>query len=539
LVKVSVIVPVYNPGSNIDQCISSLLGQSLPDDEYEVIFVDDGSTDETPARLDELAREHANVHVEHIPNSGWPGRPRNIGMDMAQGEFVYFVDNDDRLGPEALERLYAYAGEHESDVVIGKVVGHGKFVARSLFRGNEPEVTLDWPPLLRLLTPHKLFRKSLLTEHGIRFPEGKRRLEDHLFVVHAYFHAQRISVLADYPCYHWIHRAQEVNASWQRLDPVGYFANMREVLDLVAEHTEPGPLRDRMFAHWYRSKMLARVGGGPFVRREPRYRHDLYEEIRRLALERYGPDVDSFLPFHLRLRSYLLREGRYEALGALAEFENEVRAEARLREIRWDGGCAELEFEASVTGLRDPVLFERRGARMYWVPPAKLAGEFPEDMLDATEELEKRVVHALLRSNRNKAEYVQPTRAEMVLLRAPGGGAARRPVMIGVADIDPRTAAAGAPVRAGDWQVNVQVGVADFVEIAEAFTRPDRGPLSRLRRPEPRRLILTATRDGRLVERAELKRRVTKRLPELTKRFRRFRRRGRAAIARVRRRAAA
>src|SRR3954469_2556815 len=501
-----------------------------------MIFVDDGSTDETPARLDELAREHANVHVEHIPNSGWPGRPRNIGIDMAQGEFVYFVDNDDRLGPQALERLYEYAGEHDSDVVIGKVVGHNKFVARSLFRANEPEVTLEWPPLLRLLTPHKLFRRSLLTEHEIRFPEGKRRLEDHLFVVHAYFHARRISVLSDYPCYHWIHRAQEVNASWQRLDPVGYFDNMREVLDLVAEHTEPGPLRDRMFAHWYRSKMLARVGGGPFVRREPQYRHDLYAEIRRLALERYGPEVDDFLPFHLRLRSYLLREGRYEALAALAEFENEVHAAATLREIRWNDGCAELELEASITGVRDPVLFERRGARMYWVPPEKLKGEFPDEMLDVTDVLGKRVVHVLLRSKRNKAEYIQPTRAEMVLLRARDGAAgdAKRPVLIAVAEIDPREAAAGAPIRAGDWQVNVQVGVADFMEIAEAFSRPGRGVLDRLRRPEPRSLILTATRDGRLVERAELKRRVSKRLPELTKRFRRFRRRGRAAIARAR-----
>jgi poly(ribitol-phosphate) beta-N-acetylglucosaminyltransferase len=538
LVKVSVIVPVYNPGSNIDQCISSLLGQSLPDDEYEVIFVDDGSTDETPARLDELARAHPNVRVAHTPNSGWPGRPRNIGIDMAQGEFVYFVDNDDRLGPEALERLHRAALEYESDIVIGKVVGHGKFVARSLFRRNEPEVTLDWPPLLRLLTPHKLFRKTLLDEHRIRFPEGRRRLEDHVFVVHAYFHARRISVLSDYPCYHWIHRAQEVNASWQRLDPVGYFQNVREVLDLVAEHTDPGHVRDRLFAHWYRSKMLARVGGGPFVRREPQYRHDLYEEIRRLALERYGPDVDGFLPFHLRLRSYLLREGRYEALGALAEFENEVRAEARLRAISWADGRAELKLEAGLTGERDPLLFVRRGARMYWLPPAKLEGEFPEEMLDVTDELTRGKVQVLLRSTRNKAEYVQPTRSELVLLRAPADGDAKRPVLISAAEIDPRSAAAGSPLRAGDWQVNVQVGVADFMEIAETVSRPAGGFFSRLRRREPGRLLLTATRDGRMIERAELKRRVTRRLPQVTKQLRRFRKRGRAAIARVRRRVA-
>jgi hypothetical protein len=234
-----------------------------------------------------------------------------------------------------------------------------------------------------------------------------------------------------------------------------------------------------------------------------------------------------------------LREGRYEALGALAEFENEVRAEAKLRAIHWANGRGEVELEAGLTGERDPLLFVRRGATMYWLPPAKLEGEFPDEMLDVTDELTRSRVHLLLRSTRNKAEYVQPTRAELVLLQAPVGGDAKRPVLIAAAEIDPRRAAAGSPIRAGDWQVNVQVGVADFMEIAESVSRPARNLFDRLRRQEPGRLLLTATRDGRMIERAELKRRVTRRLPQLTKRFRRFRKRGRAAIARMRRRVVA
>ncbi len=76
--KISVIVPVYNPGRNIDECLDSLLGQTMPAAEHELIFVDDGSTDGTPARLAALAAEHPHVRVERIPNSGWPGRPRNV-----------------------------------------------------------------------------------------------------------------------------------------------------------------------------------------------------------------------------------------------------------------------------------------------------------------------------------------------------------------------------------------------------------------------------------------------------------------------------
>src|SRR3954447_13930869 len=68
-VKVSVVVPVYNPGSNMDDLVRSVLGQSLREDEYEAIFVDDGSTDGTGERLDALAAEHEVIRVEHIPNS--------------------------------------------------------------------------------------------------------------------------------------------------------------------------------------------------------------------------------------------------------------------------------------------------------------------------------------------------------------------------------------------------------------------------------------------------------------------------------------
>ena len=338
VLKVSVIVPVYNPGANIDECIDSLLGQSLPSEEYELIFVDDGSTDETPARLDALAAEHDNVRVEHIPNSGWPGKPRNLGIEMARGEFVYFVDNDDWLGKSALKRLYNRAVRDEADIVIGKVVGEGKFVARSVFKRDRKDVTLEWAPLVRLLTPHKLFRKSLLDEHGIRFPEGRRRLEDHVFTMHAYFHARSISVLAGYPCYHWVLRETDDNASYEELEPVGYYENVREVLDLIDEHMEPGPLRDRVRSHWYRGKMLGRVGGRNFLERDPAFKRPLYEEVRKLALERWGDEVDEYLAFNARVRSHLLRDGDYEGLDALADLRGRARDRGDRRRARARGG---------------------------------------------------------------------------------------------------------------------------------------------------------------------------------------------------------
>jgi poly(ribitol-phosphate) beta-N-acetylglucosaminyltransferase len=487
--KVSVVVPVYNPGADIDDCIRTLLDQSLPASEYELIFVDDGSTDATPARLDELAAAHPHVRVEHIPNSGWPGRPRNVGIGLARGEFVYFVDNDDWVGHEALERMHAMATRDEADIVIGKVVGHGKAVPRNLFRRNRTGVDLEWEALLWLLTPHKLWRRAFLDAHALRFPEGRRRLEDHVFVMRAYFSSPRISVLADYPCYHWVLRDVDYNASWGHLDPESYFANMREVLDVIDEHTEPGPFRDRLYARWYRGKMLNRVEK---VHSNPDLDHRmaLYVAMHELANERFQAGVDEFLPFNLRQRSRLLRAGDYDALAALAELETRLRARARATIVRPVAEGIELRVEAELEGLR----FERDGERVLW----------GSERADATAALDSSTVQLLLKLRASQEEYRVPAEVELRLVDEPDGRA--RAVLDVAGTVKGATAAGGSPLPPGVWEVHAMVIVAGFRAA---------GRVRRARGSE--HLMLAAGSDGRLTERRpgwqrNLRRRMPRRL---------------------------
>jgi glycosyltransferase involved in cell wall biosynthesis len=469
--KVSVIVPVYDPGPHIDDLLRTVLDQSLPRDQYEVVFVDDGSTDDTPARLDALASEHESVRVLHIPNSGWPGLPRNMGLDVAQGEYVLFMDNDDWLGHEALERLVAMAEADDADIVIGKVVGHGKFVPRPLFRRNRSGVSLDWPPLITLLSPHKLFRRSFLVEHGIRFPEGKRRLEDHLFVMHAFFHTESISVLADYPVYHWMLR--DASASFAPFDPAGYFANLREVLDLIDEHTEPGEFRDRLYTHWYRGKLLKRVGGSAFVRRQeenPEYNQALFEAISELAHERFGPQHEALVPFHLRIRSRLLRARDVAGLEALAAFEAQLRAQADAYVRETETGI-ELRVDSHLEGETDPLVFRREGEdgqRIVWVPPASLRDRLEPDALEATADIEASKLQLLVRAIEDRAEFVLTSKTEV---RVAQEGV---PVQIADATIDPATAAAGTPLPVGDYAIEVNPIVAGFTKTVTARRRSGR-----------------------------------------------------------------
>ena len=175
-VRVSVIAAVFNPGSGFDDLIRSFDRQTLGTDAFEVLLCDDGSDEPTRQRLAEVAASRPHVRVLSLPHTGWPGTPRNHGIDAARGEYVFFADHDDRLFDGALERLCDYADRHSSDVVIGRVVGIGRKIPRRIFRRDVPSAALGEDPLLELLTPHKLFRTAFLRGHGIRFPDGRVRI---------------------------------------------------------------------------------------------------------------------------------------------------------------------------------------------------------------------------------------------------------------------------------------------------------------------------------------------------------------------------
>ncbi len=112
--KVSVIIAAYCPGEAVHRVIDSLDAQTLPQRDFEVIFVDDGSPDDTFARLQGFAATRPNMRVLRIKNSGWPSRPRNTGIEHARGEYLLFMDHDDSLFPDGLRRAYEFAADNHA-----------------------------------------------------------------------------------------------------------------------------------------------------------------------------------------------------------------------------------------------------------------------------------------------------------------------------------------------------------------------------------------------------------------------------------------
>ena len=113
--RVSIIVPVYNTGDFLEECLDSLVSQTLSN--IEILCIDDGSSDHSPAILDAYASRDARVKVVHQANSG-VSTSRNKGLDMASGEYVQFVDSDDYIETYSCERLVAVADKDQADIVV-------------------------------------------------------------------------------------------------------------------------------------------------------------------------------------------------------------------------------------------------------------------------------------------------------------------------------------------------------------------------------------------------------------------------------------
>ncbi|WP_327246386.1 glycosyltransferase family 2 protein [Streptomyces sp. NBC_01320] len=410
-IKVSVVIPVYNPGRFIEPCIDSLLRQTLPAREFEVLFVNDGSTDDTPDRLKQLAAEHPHFRVITIPNSGWPGKPRNVGVTEAKGEYVQFLDQDDHLASGALERLYDMGRRNGSDIVIGKVASNFRGVPHGVFKTNREKCTLHDAPLYDSLTPHKMFRTEFLRENGIAYPEGKRRLEDQLYMMQAYFPAKVVSILGTYTCYYYSKRDDGKNAGSTRIVPSGYYGNLREVLDVVMAHTEPGEFRDRLLRRFYRVEMLSRLSEPAVLRYQPEFYDEMCDAIRPLATDFMGDGVHDGLGPVLRARSTLLRGDDRQGLLRIARFASSVTAAAQLETFAWqpDGRIAITVSARLVHGEdRAPVRLLRREGRYYLHPELADGLQADGGLLDITDDLDGFSAELSLRNRETAVEWPCP-----------------------------------------------------------------------------------------------------------------------------------
>ena len=185
---ISVVVPVYNVIDYLDECINSILSQSYQ--KIEVILIDDGSTDGCSRKCDEY--KNNKIRVIHQKNAGLSAA-RNKGLSVAKGKYICFIDSDDYILPNYLEKLYGAIVNNNSDI---SVCGFNDTIPEADSMDGEKATInlLIKQENIDILAWNKLYKRSLFVDNDITYPEKKIH-EDNLTTYKLYSHSRRVSYI--------------------------------------------------------------------------------------------------------------------------------------------------------------------------------------------------------------------------------------------------------------------------------------------------------------------------------------------------------
>lgn len=200
--KISIILPIFNVEPFLRAALDSILNQSFNLDNLEVIMVNDCSTDNSGNIIDEYDQKYENFKAIHLEeNSGTAGKPRNVGLDYAHGEYIMLLDSDDELMPDICEKLYYKIIESNADIVTANAI---------CIMPNNEVLDIIYPKNYYELNPNKnlelympyriwgtLYKKSLIEDNHIRCIRAATNDDTH-FVFNCYLNANKIVYLADY-----------------------------------------------------------------------------------------------------------------------------------------------------------------------------------------------------------------------------------------------------------------------------------------------------------------------------------------------------
>jgi len=288
--KVSIIVPVYKVEPYIHQCVDSILQQTYTD--LEVILLDDGSPDKCGEICDQYAEKDSRVRVVHLENGG-QGRARNIGVDMARGEYIEFVDSDDWILPDTVEYLVSEAESKSLDLLL--------FSARSFVDGNPEEfntvineynrtqnlnIVMDGVTCYQKMTDSKEYHvlmgirfisASFYRRQGLRFGKGKLR-EDEGIAFLSVVLAERVEIL-DKKFYQRRYRpGSAVTAKTNMSSLLGYASAFSELAEAYNQRKPSGVMGE---LYLERLKLYLERVIKTFMHSDPEKKEQIFLETQR------------------------------------------------------------------------------------------------------------------------------------------------------------------------------------------------------------------------------------------------------------------
>lgn len=294
-VRISIIVPVYNAERYLPKCLDSIASQSFSD--FEVLLIDDGSSDASADICDSYCARDPRFKVQHIPNGG-VSNARNLALQRASGEWVLFIDSDDTIEPDTLSMVEQ--GEGCDLIQFGyNRVCNGNVTYRSPL--PDSSITLRGEEYCQEDYYHSgicgyFIRRSIIAEHNILFPKHIRYGEDQVFILHLLLHAKVCRVVSRH-CYNYLDNptsAMNSAWSWQRI------ANFLHTIEEVALYADakgiPLPALHRKMLHrfarsymWQATKLIK--SRTDFKETRSRYKQHLAKLRYDYGLRRYDSCV--------------------------------------------------------------------------------------------------------------------------------------------------------------------------------------------------------------------------------------------------------
>ncbi|PWF27401.1 glycosyltransferase family 2 protein [Ancrocorticia populi] len=470
---VSVVIATYNSNNTLDKLVASLDAQSLPQEQFEVIFVDNGSSDDTFTRLQRLTGGRQNYSVQRIEDSGWLSRPRNVGLERARGVYVTFLEQDGKVFPNGLYNALTRAREADADILIPheeKVKDMWTFLS-SLDCGNVDDIeSAGGFSRMIPMVPHKLYRRTLLLENGIEFPDEPNALwEDQYVNIAAYRYASKIAVAADVPYYQW--RGTD-SRTGQAYDPLlrEYWDRLEDLMDYT-QSTLQGPelaqARASAMAAHIRTRVIDK-----FVKKWDSRNWRAWQAAlkARALLKKYlTEDVLALLSVRHRVLAILIKQGRLRELAVFEKYAKSIRPYQRIESVQAGRGGLQGRLVADwarEVGDRD-IIRECAGGYSLELPPA-IHKYLPPEILDVSHELELPTLKVAMRERSSLATWVPSQhQAPLEIFRTTIDAQVLRASI--EFTIDPNTTAYGAQIEDGVWDLKARGNLFGFVR---AFAIP-------------------------------------------------------------------
>lgn len=236
--QVSIVVPIYNVECYIDQCINSLINQTYKN--IEIILVNDGSPDNSPFIADRYAEKDPRIHVIHKKNGGLSDA-RNVGLSLSRGKYICFVDSDDYVELEMIEKTVSQMLVSQVDVLIYGLYNEIHDEVGNIINKNTVSINPDDPYSVMSVIGYawnKLYNTDFLKKNKLQFEKGLALVEDIVFNEKVFSVSNRIEYL-DVPLYHYVSRkrltlVKKYHADSYALYKKGFYAR-RKLMSILFE----------------------------------------------------------------------------------------------------------------------------------------------------------------------------------------------------------------------------------------------------------------------------------------------------------------